>query len=352
MSKIATFLQTLKEQVRVPYSLVSGNQSGDLDSVVSSVSYAYFAAKDDPSQCFVPLLNFRRSELSSRKDIELVFSQLQISKDSLFFVDDLAHLQPPQGLVLVDHNRPVHPLAQYTVTGIIDHHEDEKMFEDVTPRIVQRAGSCSTLVAKYWTGKGASLDDELAKFLVAPLVIDTHDLQSRMEQVDVEMAAKYAEFINPLEMTNWYTEIQEAKLDISGLSTREVLSKDYKQFELGVGTEEIPKKVGISSIVKPYSWLTNQHKDFKHELELYVQEQKLDVLCFMTSFEFDGKFHREFGYVTTDEPSKVLMRLALEKSLVEELQLSKIGDQVYAQLNVAASRKQVAPAIKRALERL
>jgi exopolyphosphatase len=303
----------------------------------------------DPSKQYVPLLNFRKSHVLSRKDVMLVLAQFNIDKDSLFFIDDLQQLKP-QGVVLVDHNRPTSPLTDYKVCGIIDHHDDEHLFPEVSPRIVQRAGSCSTLIADYWLQQGVSLDNELVKFLLAPLTMDTRNLTARMEPIDVEIAKKYQEFISPTEITSWFTELQESKLDISGLSGHEVLAKDYKLFEFGVGTEEVPKKIGISAIVKPYSWLKSEY-NFQEELAKYLKDQQLDVLLFMTAFE-QGQFQRELGYVVKDEGNELIMDLAFVSSLIEELQLELIEGKVFKQNNVAASRKQVAPALKSALERL
>lgn len=343
--KLHQFLATLKE-AKKPYRIVTGNQSGDLDSVVSSISYAYFAhLKNEP---VLPLLSFTRGELNARKDVALVLDRLDINKDSLLYADDLKKLDP-EGIILVDHNKPSDILSSFPIVGIIDHHQDEKLFFEADPRIVQTAGSCSSLVAQYWMNQGIQLDKDVVKLLLAPLVIDTRNLTSRVEKVDVEASKQYAEYVDPQFTSQWFHQIQDAKFDITGLTAEEILAKDYKLFEFGVGSDEIPKLVGISSIVKPLSWLKKEY-GLENELHKYLKDHELDILVVMTAFEDDG-FKREIGFVTSDEANQIILDLAL-KSLQTELDLHPIDRFTYSQLNTAASRKQVAPAIQRALERL
>lgn len=355
--KLKAFVQSIRETAKKvkSYQLICGNQSGDLDSVISSISYALFADIHDPLNRHIPVLNFYKSDISSRKDLLLVLSQFEIHRDSLLYLDDLPSISSGvQGLVLVDHNKPTSNFNEFQITGIIDHHEDEHLAPDANPRIIQRCGSCSTLVAQYWTSQGVLLTNELVKFLLAPLIIDTSCLKHRAEEPDFVMFKEYQKFIDPLEINSWFEELQSAKFDITGLSMHQIFAKDYKLFEFGVGTDNVLKLVGISSIVKPYKWLVENYSDFKDQMDAYLKQQGLDIFVFMTSFEKDGEFNRELGYVTKDEASNTLMRLALDQNLRAELELDPIDNthNVYRQLNVAASRKQVAPAIKRALERL
>lgn len=360
MSKINNFLKTLRTSIgsTQKYGLVSGNQSGDLDSVICAITYAYFSHQVDPQKPLLPFLNFARADLSARKDIELVFSSNGLDANQLYYVDDLEHLSPNE-LVLVDHNSPQGKIAELEleVTGIIDHHEDEGLFLNSEPRIIEKTGSCSTLVAKYWLEKGATLDSEVVRLLLAPLVIDTRNLTSRMETQDYEMAKKYASFIPAQDTTTWFTQLQEAKEDISSLTAREILTKDYKFFEFGVGSAEVEKNVGFSSVVKPFEWLLEHHTDFKDQMKKYLSDLSLDILVVMTSFEKNGNFCRQIVFIAKDESDKLLIKLAKDSKLDKELDLeveqtTESGLTIYNQKNIKASRKQVVPALKQALESL
>lgn len=40
--------------------------------------------------------------------------------------------------------------SRVTVSGVIDHHVDEHLYQDAIPRVVQPCGSCTSLVVKHF----------------------------------------------------------------------------------------------------------------------------------------------------------------------------------------------------------
>lgn len=313
----------------------------------------------------IPLLNFTRKELSSRKDVLLVFQKHEIDSRNLFFSDDLMQLKNADQLILVDHNSPQGKLRELNlrIVGIVDHHEDEGIATDAEPRIIQRAGSCSSLVFNYWYDlleSPRSLDGSVIKFLLAPLVIDTSNLTSKVEDIDIKAFKIYGNYLNDFDTGAFYKDVKEAKDDIEGLSLPEIFLKDYKDFEFEVGSSDIVKKVGVTSIVKSFKWLEERFSTVNGSSKSFIQNEDLDIFVLMTGYmDEENRFNRQLGVIGSTEGDELLISLVLEK-LKEQLDLKPLPQfskeapklQVFQQNNLAASRKQVVPAFKYALEAL
>ncbi|MEI2422224.1 hypothetical protein V6O07_18230, partial [Arthrospira platensis SPKY2] len=95
-----------------------------------------------------------RADYKLRTEATFLFSAVGIEPEMLTFVDeiDLAALAGKDELLLalVDHN--VLAASQQglagSVSGVVDHHQDEGGFAEARPRIVEPVGSACTLVAE------------------------------------------------------------------------------------------------------------------------------------------------------------------------------------------------------------
>ncbi|KAG1908883.1 uncharacterized protein F5891DRAFT_31463 [Suillus fuscotomentosus] len=84
---------------------------------------------------------------------------------------------------LVDYDvldtRHASPTAR--VVAVIDHHEDEGQYKDTSttnPRIVEPAGSCSSLVTRlYQSSSNLSIPPEMSTLLLSAILIDTRGLK-------------------------------------------------------------------------------------------------------------------------------------------------------------------------------
>ena len=92
--------------------LTCGNESCDLDSIVSALVYAHYSAvmKLPSNSVSIPLLQCYREELALRPEVQLVFEMLGIKSSDLCCLDDISpSILSNVGkltLVLVDHNAP------------------------------------------------------------------------------------------------------------------------------------------------------------------------------------------------------------------------------------------------------
>lgn len=180
-------------------TLVFGNESADLDSCVSSISYGYLqTAKASPKQLIVPVLNIPRADVKLRAELLLLLKNNDLSEADLICRDDLAtgswnassHDLTTNALpglvqnaaeisfVLVDHNNfevEGFPSNDVHVTGLIDHHVDEGLYLNANPRIIETSGSCTSLVVTYfkdlWESGSMAAESQLTKMALSAVCL-------------------------------------------------------------------------------------------------------------------------------------------------------------------------------------
>lgn len=306
----------------------------------------------------------------------------------------------------MDHNKLQGELGKRysaSVHGVIDHHEEEYAVPgepEPEPRIVEKCGSCTSLVVRYcrpsWDGITSSLlssgaahgqgeaavddtavvqgwDAQIAKMALASILIDTANLTApgKVEKVDqeaveyleakIQMSAKYAGSWNRDE---YYREIDEAKRDIDALTLGEILMKDYKQWA------ENGLNLGISSVVKPLEYLTKKGEadpnlpEFDDELTQFMKDRALSVFSIMTTSKTaEGDFKRELLVQVTEAgftslqnfaeravPALQLQDVQIERILTQQDPVpGQICRKTWLQGELSKSRKQVAPLLRESM---
>jgi exopolyphosphatase len=347
----------------------------DLDSLASSLTYAYLSST--PATQLLPLLHIPAADLSLRPEFKAALSHADVSPSDLLTLDDLG---PESGWVspsqtfwhIVDHNVMTGALgATYGdhVKAIVDHHDDESRSPDANPRIITKAGSCSSLVVELLGEKlQKETDAGIAKVALASLLIDTGNFTSKdkVTKHDTDALEKLKAVIEPsIDIDQFYHGIQTAKQDIDSLSLRDVLRKDYKEWK------ENGKKLGVASVVKPLEYLLekaikeNNKPDkadsFLAAAKSYASERGLDMLAIMTTFtDRDDQFARElFVWALNESACPIAERF--EKASSQELELQPFPQdilnstnsgewrKVWVQQALQHSRKRVAPLLREAM---
>jgi exopolyphosphatase len=269
------------------------------------------------------------------------------------------------------------------LVGCIDHHDEEDIVPQECgeePRIVQKSGSCSSLVVEYcrdaWntlsrrseSKDSASWDADLARLALAPILIDTTNLTNdyKVTPVDVK-AAKYLESFIQADPTrkfdreDYFQRITAAKNDIGGLSLSNILRKDYKQWTVA-GTTNL----GISSVVKDIQFLIDKaggKAKFFASMKDFARERNLSMYSIMTASQKDGTFGRELLIWALDERG-VYTAERFEADSKEKLGLQQWGDgtldlrddaqwrRCWQQHKVENSRKQIAPMLKTYMQKI
>lgn len=395
-------------------TLVIGNESADLDSLSSSLIYAYirscFPPRDAFTPLYIPVTNLPAADLKLRPEFLTVCRHANIELKHLITLDDFPSLASlknklkPENTkcILVDHNKLQGTLGEvygFRVGGVIDHHDEEHAVPPLDtnsePRVIEKCGSCTSLVVRYcrdpWDqlsslslsagaahGQSDSLvddsavssvwDAQLAKLALAAVLIDTADLsmEGRVEAVDVEVVDYLEAKINlspkdavAYDRRKYYSEIDAAKKDIAGLQLTEILRKDYKQWD------EAGRRLGISSVVKPLDWLVRQSGEemsFSNLVRKFAEERSLAIYAIMTAFtDEQGKFEREL-YLWAKDPSSIASTEEFIKMEGEELglelkataglqnQSADTWQKAWVQRATSRTRKQVAPLLRKAIQ--
>jgi exopolyphosphatase len=265
------------------------------------------------------------------------------------------------------------------LVGCIDHHDEEgKVPQDcgAESRIVQKSGSCSSLVVEYcreaWDAlksedvETASWDAQLARLALAPILIDTTNLTNeyKVMPVDVE-ATKYLESLIQAEpgtmydREEYFQKVTAAKNDIGNLRLPDILRKDYKQW-----TEAGSINLGISSVVKDIQFLIDKAGS---EVKLFAAMKDfatargLSIFSIMTTSQKDGTFRRELLIWALNKRG-VRAAERFEVDSKEKLGLQQWGDgsldfsddeqwrRCWWQQRVENSRKQVAPMLRASIQ--
>ncbi|KAF8062198.1 exopolyphosphatase [Lyophyllum atratum] len=316
------------------WTVVMGNEAGDLDSVASSIGFAWLQSEVHKKPT-IPLLQLDRDDLDLRAEntYALRLAGIDKPKEQLLFLTDLADIKPfpSQNFALVDHNRlgalytASNPSAK--VVAVIDHHEDEGLYKDTAnPRIIAPCGSCASHIAALCPSEVPS---DLATLLLCAILIDTNGLKpgGKATPTDLYAAGFLAsrstlaselpqKLVTALlddpkskpEALHDVPAIRELKKtlvqkkgDISHLSGRDLLRRDYKDYSYTLpwaGGQTV--KAGIASVpVSLKSWA----KDGALEEAAipWMKERGIDILGVLTSYNAGkkgkGKHKREMAWV-------------------------------------------------------
>lgn len=389
----------------------------------SALLYAYLRSMAPPPNAFspvyVPIINIPASDIPLRPEYTAVFRHANVDAKHLITLDDLpalsdiqAHLLPEKTRwVLMDHNQLQGQLGRvysHRVAGVVDHHDDEGSVPHKTtdePRIIEKAGSCTSLVVNYcrsaWEQLSSSApgsgvvhvpgdrvagdeacgqhwDAEVAKLGMASLLIDTANLLDENKCTEHDrMAAAYldaklqhcGQAAASFDRDAFYAEIDEAKKDIGAMGLQDILRKDYKQWD-----QQGHTKLGVSSVVKPLAFLQDKAGDeapgtasdqaLVDALARFAQVRALDMYSVMTtSTSEQGGFQREL-VVWAFNAKAVAAAQAFATQSAEELGLeawqgdSRVAEgepgqgqwrRVWWQRQAQHSRKRVAPLLRAAL---
>jgi len=427
-SSLRNFLVLAKNALRTAIdqsqkiTFVIGNESADLDSFACSLIYAYVRSNTPTPHAFtplyVPVTNIPFSGIQLRPEFLALLPHADIEPRHLITLDDLPDLSTiksklrPENTkwILVDHNALQGTLGSIysnRVGGVIDHHDEEnKVPKDTAsePRIITKAGSCTSLVTEYcreaWDGLSNSAmssgaapgqgnelvddgtittlwDAQIAQLGLASILIDTTNLTAKDKTTEHDIkAAEYLEakvmacpqVSAQFDRSKFFKEMDTAKKDIGGLQLHDILRKDYKEWtERGL-------KLGISSVVKPIRFLqekarkeANEHnadESFLTAIREFSKERDLDIYATMTtSTSSEGKFQRELLlWAFTPDATAAAKRFSKiaggELGLQDwhgsdgrshEEQNETDWRKIWWQSNVEHSRKRVAPLLREAM---
>lgn len=392
----------------------------DLDTIASSIALSFLSSALQAER-YIPLILTPSSLMPLRPENLLALRLSHLPLSSLLHAESLAVgtsdlASTGAHFALVDSNRLLPQFSgsgQGQVDAIIDHHEDEGLHLNAGVRVIQvPTGSCASLVTRHFmepwkaslsgpSGPGGSpVPNELATLLLAAILIDTNGLKQggKATTTDYESAS----FLYPLSIwgndqlstgSSSFTalssdgngerppglvaaakQLHDVKFDVSGLSSHDLLIRDYKEYDLPTSSSTFPTiRVGLSTVPMGLKdWLekeTGGWKSLMDEVDGFMVERGLDLSGVLTTFKKKGEGRREvllalrtggaikdgevaqrvFGEIVEGMEKAEVLSLAewKAKGFKDEKELSS-GERwgkVWKQVNADATRKQVAPVI-------
>ena len=385
-------------------TLVLGNEAADLDSVACAVSLAYalHEANDDASRAYVPVVCVPREDFSLRADARWLLESIGVDVDALTFdgeIDFAKTLDDRLRLVLVDHNALASASAYASfasaVDAVVDHHDDEKKYPATAAAAIAPTGSCATLVAEPLvldpsalaataenatrvfreTGPPTRLrfGDPRATLLFAAVLLDTQNLNASATRVharDEAVAPILASLAGIGDPARFHDELKRRRFDQSGLSPRDLLRRDYKQWRFVGDENDAGWDVGVASFGVPLGNVAGDARAIHDACESFARERSVDALALMCAFDDEDSraFRRQFAICFFDKTetgdsdarfkyaSNIRARLvepggALSAALgglepvADETALDAFGGFAFEQGDPKGSRKKAQPAL-------
>ena len=279
--------------------------------------------------------------------------------------------------------------------AIIDHHDDEGFHKEADSRlIVVPVGSCASLVTEYfmglWENADATLPGEIASLLLCAIFIDTHGLKVGGKAVPLDHKA--VEFLLPKstfasspdlisnDLQTLIRTLGDRKISVAHLSSRDLIRRDYKEYTFdstSFSSHDIV--VGLATVpLSPEDWLKKEASPkFWESLDAWIDERGLDALGILCTYHSQkgGKHKRQNFWVVKHERESLRRalwegmeasaELSLERRNMDERSLSEGMDRrpdgdiitanqsvgrAWEQKNAKATRKVLAPLVKRIIE--
>ncbi|KAG0692885.1 hypothetical protein DFH29DRAFT_817002, partial [Suillus ampliporus] len=129
------------------WTVVIGNEAGDLDSVASALGYAWL--RSHTSRKTIAYITTPREDFFLREENlhALGLAEIDQPYEELYYSGDSMPSQVSK-FALVDHNvlHPKYATPTARVVAVIDHHTDEGQYKDTADsRIIEMVGSCLCL---------------------------------------------------------------------------------------------------------------------------------------------------------------------------------------------------------------
>ncbi len=349
MHSIQAYLAAAKADKSNVRKVIIGNEAADLDSMASSLAYGYLLNTQN-GEDVLPVMPIARADFKLRTEAVYVFEEAGIILDDVVFFDEVdfeALMSGGTELILVDHNKFSPALEKYSanVSAILDHHNDEGLYQEASPRIIELVGSTATLVAMEFDRADVAVEKDVAILLAGTILLDTVNLDpaaGRVTESDILVAEKILPLC-PLPGEDFFANIQREKFSVAGLSTNDLLRKDYKEFQF----ETV--RCGIGSALLPVSQWQDMDNNLMAGFASYAVTNELGVLLSMNAYT-NPDFNRDLVIYCVDKEGhdqllEYLHGSGLELSVIEYPQAQE-GEgciSFHCQGNLAISRKKLQP---------
>jgi len=309
---------------------VVGHKNPDTDSVCSAIVFAH-------------LLNeWRKKDGLIKLDEEAVpVIQGEPNPETKYVLEKFGIKVPEimtdaegKKIALVDHSEKVQApdnIDKAEVVAIVDHH---KIGDVTTPNPILFVnlpiGSTGTVLKLLFDWTGVEIPKDLASLMLASILSDTVIFKSATTtDLDKKVAEELAKIAGIENLQEFGIEIKSKLSDVSGLSAREIITRDFKDFDMS------GNKVGVGQI---------------EVVDLKLVENRVEELI-----EEMKKMKEEGGYaglylMLTDimKEGTLLLAVVDDESVVEKAFGKKLENNKVWLDGVMSRKKQVVPPLENA----
>ncbi len=303
---------------------IFGHINPDSDSIVGAIALAY---------------------LKNRLNEEAVVTkQGEISPETRFILEKFDLNEPElktsyanEDVYLVDFSdlaQAPKDIKEANIKGIVDHHK----LGDITTSSplecwIRPVGSSNTVIKEMFDYYGVEIPKNLAGAMMCAILSDTVIFKSpTCTKLDTKIVKELAKIAGIEDFKALGMEMFLVKSEVEGASARELLTRDYKDFDMG------GKKVGIGQLEVVDLSIFDDKKEmlFEDMKKLKDEEGRHTVLLLLSDIIKEGSQL----LVVSDEPS-----------LVEEAFGVKLEDNQVWLPKVLSRKKQVVPFLQKAFEK-
>lgn len=302
-----------------------GHTNPDTDSVLSAILISQFGKK---------IFGFEiepRVAGEINNETKFILNLLKIPKP------DLIQKITDENVVMVDTTEPgqiIGGLNDTNLAGIIDHHNlgGLKSGKPILARI-EPVGCTATVIYKIIREKGIKPNKQAAILMLSCIISDTLNLVSPTTSIDDKKALKELNKTAKLNLKSFAKDLFAAKSSLEGIATADIISKDYKNFDMG------KNKVGIGV------WETTDPKT--------VNSKKSELLAALAAKKDTEKLNYIFFLIVDilKENSIMYVVSEAEKILAEYVFKAKAENNEIILKGVVSRKKQVVPPLLNELSR-
>ncbi len=316
---------------------VVGHKNPDTDSVCSAIAFAYLWNKWKETGKFNKIMKI---DVEAKPAV-----QGDVNPETQFVLEKFGFEMPEKisdaegkRVILIDHDEKAQTLdniEKAEILAIVDHH---KIGDVTTPNPILYVnlpvGCTATVIKVLFDSTGVETPKNIAGILLASILSDTVIFKSATTtEMDKKVAEELAKIADIDDITQFGIEVKSKLSAIEGMSPRDIITRDYKDFDMS------GKKVGIGQIELVDLSIIESKKD-----EIYEEMQKM---------KSEGNYHSVFLMLTdimkegtellvvTDSPEVV------EKAFGKKLE----GKSVWLD-GVMSRKKQVVPPLEKAFAEL
>ncbi len=300
-----------------------GHKNPDTDSVLSAILVSRFGKK---------IFGF---------GIEAVVAD-DINNETKFVLDFLKLKKPRllkkiknESVVLVDTTEPkqiIDGLTEDNLMAVIDHHNlgGLKSSKPIYTRI-EPIGCTGSVIYKILLEKNIKIDKISAILMIVCILSDTLNFNSPTATIDDKKILKELNRIAKLDIKKFVSELFTAKSSLKGISVDDIISKDYKQFDMG----KYKVGIGVWEITDPETVNIQKNKIIPALIKK-KRGEKMDYIFFAT---VDIMKNNSYLYIIGDE----------ENILSKKVFSGKSKDSIMFLKGVISRKKQLVPVLMKEL---